>query len=131
MEMVDKRFRKTPHIKEAVEELEPIRVYGAEDPDVTLVGWGSSKGPALEAIGMLEENGVKARYVQVAVIEPFPEGLSQYLKDKTILIENNRASPLGTLIRLNTGYSFKNMALRYDGRSFTPHEIRDRVLEVA
>lgn len=130
-EMVDKRFRKTSHIKEAVEELEPIRVYGAEDPDVTLVGWGSSKGPALEAIGMLGENGVKTRYVQVAVVEPFPEGLSQYLKGETILLENNRSSQLGTLIKLNTGYSFEHVALRYDGRPFTPHEIRDRVLEVA
>jgi len=129
--MVDKRFRKTPRIREAVEALEPIRVYGAEDPDVTLVGWGSTKGPALEAIGMLEEEGVEVRYVQVAVVEPFPDGLPQYLKGKTILVENNRASPLGTLIKLNTGYGFEHVALRYDGRAFTPHEIRDRVLEVA
>jgi len=130
-EMVDKRFRKTSHIKEAVEALEPIRVYGAEDPDVTLVGWGSTKGPALEAIDMLKDKDVKARYVQVAVVEPFPGGLSQYLKGKTILVENNRASPLGTLIKLNTGYSFEHVALRYDGRAFTPHEIRDKALEVA
>jgi 2-oxoglutarate ferredoxin oxidoreductase subunit alpha len=130
-EMVDKRFRKTSHIKEAVEEMEPIRVYGAEDPDVTLVGWGSSKGPALEAIWMLEEKGVKARYVQVALIEPFPEDLPQHLKGETILIENNRSSQLGTLIKLNTGYSFENVALRYDGRPFTPHEILDKALEVA
>lgn len=129
-EMVDKRFRKTPHIKKAVEELEPIRVYGAEDPDVTLVGWGGSKGPALEAIGMLEEKGVKARYVQVAVIEPFPDGLSRHFKGETILIENNRSSQLGTLIKLNAGYSFENVALRYDGRPFTPHEILDKALEV-
>ncbi len=129
--MVDKRFSKTARIREAVEALEPIRVYGAEDPDVTLVGWGSTKGPALEAIGMLEAEGVKARYVQVAVVEPFPEGLPQYLEGKTLLVENNRASPLGTLIKLNTGYGFEHVALRYDGRAFTPHEIRDRVLEVA
>ena len=129
-EMVDKRFRKTPYIKEAVEKLEPIRVYGAEDPAVTLVGWGSSKGPALEAIGMLEEKGVKARYVQVAVVEPFPEGLSQYLEGETILLENNRSSQLGTLIKLNTGYSFEHVALRYDGRPFTPHEVCDKALGV-
>jgi len=129
--MVDKRFSKTPHLKEAVEALEPIRVYGAEDPDVTFVGWGSSKGPALEAIWMLEEKGVAARYVQVAVVEPFPEDLPQYLQGETILIENNRSSQLGTLIKLNTGYSFEHVALRYDGRAFTPHEIRDKALEVA
>ena len=129
--MVDKRFRKTPLIKEAVEALEPLRVYGAENPDVTFVGWGSSKGPALEAIGMLKLEGVEARYVQVAVMEPFPEGLLQYLQGETVLIENNRTSQLGTLITLNTGYGFEHVVLRYDGRAFTPHEIRDKALEVA
>ena len=80
---------------------------------------------------MLEEKGVKARYVQVAVIERFPDGLSRHFKGETILIENNRSSQLGTLIKLNTGYSFENVALRYDGRPFTPHEILDKALEVA
>ena len=130
-EMVDKRFSKRPHIKEAVGRLRPVRVYGAENPDVTLVGWGSSKGPALEALGMLRDRDVDARYVQVAAVEPFPEEVREYLTGKTILLENNRSSQLGTLIRLNTGISFGNVELRYDGRAFTPDEIRDRVMEVA
>ncbi|MBN2336235.1 2-oxoacid:acceptor oxidoreductase subunit alpha [Candidatus Bathyarchaeota archaeon] len=129
-EMVDKRFRKAPHIREAVGKLKPLRVYGSDSPDVTIVGWGSSKGPALEAIAMLGARDVKARYVQVAVMEPFPEGLMGYLGGAALLLENNRTAQLGTLIKLNTGHVFKHIALRYDGRPFTPDEVRNRALEV-
>jgi hypothetical protein len=46
-----------------------------------------------------------------------------------VLIENNRSAQLGTLIRLNTGYSFKHVGLRYDGRPLDPGEIVDKVME--
>ena len=128
--MVDKRFRKGEHIRRATGKLSAIKPYGSVDPDITMVGWGSTKGPALEAIGLLSGQGIKARYVQVRIIEPFPDGLMDYLEGETVLFENNRTAALGTLIKLNTGYSFENMDLKYDGRSLTPGEIVSKVMEV-
>ena len=128
--MVDKRFSKEDHIKRATAKLNPIKSYGSDEPDITMVGWGSTKGPALEAIGLLSGQGVKARYVQVRVMEPFPEGLMEYLSGETVLFENNRTAALGTLIKLNTGYKFDNVGLRYDGRSLTPDEMVSKVKEV-
>jgi len=130
VKMVDKRFKKAQHIRKAVKGLKPIRVYGDRRPEVTLVGWGGTKGPALEALRMLKKGGVKARFVQVVFMEPFPADLDRYLKGTCILFEDNRSAPLGTLIKLNTGYSFEHVGLRYDGRPFDPDGIRDRVLEV-
>ena len=127
--MVDKRFSKAPHIREATEKLEPVKTYGPEDPAVTLVGWGSVKGPALEALKLLEKDGVKARYVHVRVMEPFPAHLGELLDGKCVLVENNRSSQLGSLIQLNTGYHFSNAVNRYDGRSFTPDMIAMKVKE--
>jgi 2-oxoglutarate ferredoxin oxidoreductase subunit alpha len=127
--MVDKRFKKAGHIREAVEGLQPIRVYGDERPWVTMVGWGSTKGPALEALRLLKAEGIKARFVQVVFMEPFPGDLERYLKGTCVLIEDNRSAQLGTLIKLNTGYSFEHVGLRYDGRPFDPAEIVDRVME--
>jgi len=128
--MVDKRFRKISYIKKAVEKLEPIRVYGSDDPDITLVGWGSTKGPILEAMGMLSGEGISTRFVQVRIMEPFPDNLNQYLTGKTILFETNRSAELGTLIKLNSGYSFKHVGLRYDGRPFDPYELVSKIKEV-
>ncbi|TFH19102.1 2-oxoacid:acceptor oxidoreductase subunit alpha [Candidatus Bathyarchaeota archaeon] len=130
IEMVDKRFRKVQHIKDAMTKREPIKVYGSSDPDITLVGWGSTKGPALDAMETLKKEGVSARFIQVRVMEPFPDNLSKYLKEKVILFENNRSAELGTLIKLNTGYVFKHIGLRYDGRPFDPNEIVAKIKEV-
>jgi 2-oxoglutarate ferredoxin oxidoreductase subunit alpha len=130
MAMVDKRFKKIPLIREAIAKLDPIKMFGSDNPDVTLVGWGSTKGPLMEAIGMLEAEDISVRLIQVRVVEPFPENLGEYLKGVTILFENNRSAELGTLIKLNTGYVFKNVSLRYDGRSFEPNDIVAKVKEV-
>ena len=128
--MVDKRFRKEEHIKRATGKLSPIKSYGSDDPDITMVGWGSTKGSSLEAIGLLSDQGVKTRYVQVRIMEPFPEGLMEYLSGETVLFENNRTAALGTLIKLNTGYKFNNVGLKYDGRPLTSDEIVSKVKEV-
>ncbi|TRO53330.1 2-oxoacid:acceptor oxidoreductase subunit alpha [Candidatus Bathyarchaeota archaeon] len=129
-QMMDKRFRKVPYIREATAKIEPVRVYGSDKPDITLVCWGSTKGAILEAMGELESEGIAARLVQVRVMEPFPESLGKYLTGKTVLFENNRSSELGTLIKLNAGYVFKHVELKYDGRPFDPNQIVAKVKEV-
>ena len=128
--MVDKRFRKTHLIKEAAEKLDPIKTYGSQNPDITIVGWGSTKGPVLEAMGMLEAEEISTRFVQIRIVEPFPENFDEYLKGVTVLFENNRSAEFGTLIKLNTGYVFENIGLRYDGRPFEPNEIVAKIKEV-
>jgi 2-oxoglutarate ferredoxin oxidoreductase subunit alpha len=129
-EMVEKRFRKIPHIRNAVEKINPIKLYGSDKPEVTVVGWGSTKGPVLEAIKKLAVENIDVRYVHIRILEPFPQNLDKYLKGKTILFETNRSAELGTLIKLNTGYTFDNIRLRYDGRPFNPNNIIDKIKEV-
>lgn len=128
--MVDKRFSKEKHIKNTIKKCAPIKTYGSETPEVTMVGWGSTKGPALETITLLQAEGIQALFIQVRVIEPFPEGLQALLKGKTVLFENNRTAELGKLIKLNTGHTFDRVGLKYDGRPLTPLEMVEHVREV-
>lgn len=130
VKMVDKRFRKEEHIKKLVKKLSPIKAFGPDNPQVTIVGWGSTKGPALEAVNLLVDEGILAQYVQVRVMEPFPEDLESHLKGKTVLFENNRTAELGKLIKMNTGHTFDSIGLRYDGRPLTPLEMVEKVKEV-
>jgi 2-oxoglutarate ferredoxin oxidoreductase subunit alpha len=130
--MAEKRFRKQKPLREEISGMHPVEIYGSPDPDVTLVGWGSTKGPALEALKMLEGRGVEARLVMVVYLEPFPAGeVKTLLKGdgEFILFETNVTAQLGKLIRLYTGYAFGHVALKYDGRPFKPGEICARVEE--
>jgi len=131
--MMDKRLGKRRFIENEIASLKPVRVVGYEDAEVTLFGWCSTKGPAREALKLLSEEGVKARFVQVVYLEPFPgeEVRRELAKGGTnILFENNATAQLGELIRLHTGYGFDHVGLRYDGRPFNPSDIRDNVMEV-
>lgn len=131
--MAEKRFRKQGPLREEISGMHPVEVYGSPDPDVTLVGWGSTKGPALEALKTLKGRGVEARLVQIVYLEPFPSGeVKTLLKGdgEFILFETNLTAQLGKLIKLFTGYTFRHIALKYDGRPFKPGEICARVEEV-
>jgi 2-oxoglutarate ferredoxin oxidoreductase subunit alpha len=131
--MVDKRMRKGSSLRAEIAGLSPVKVYGPEDADVTLVGWGSTKGAALEAIKTLERDGRKARFVQVVYVKPFPaEAFKAALGSggRRLLIEGNGTAQLGQIIKLHTGISFEYILLKYDGRPFTPGEIAARAMKV-
>ena len=131
--MVEKRFRKQEALKREIEALQPVRIFGAEDAKVSLVGWGSTKGPALEALKMLRRDGIEARFIQVVYMAPFPsDAVGEALRGegKFMLLEANRTAQLGTLIKLHKGFTFEYVALKYDGRPFNPGEICAKVREV-
>jgi 2-oxoglutarate ferredoxin oxidoreductase subunit alpha len=133
MAMKDKRFRKMEGLREEIEGMEPVKLYGSDDAEITLVGWGSTKGPALEALKMLERDDVRARFVQVVYMEPFPvKAVGEALKDAgaSVLLETNQTGQLGKLVKLNLGFGLDHVYLRYDGRPFNQGEIRDRVVGV-
>jgi len=128
--MVDKRFRKLEALRREIERLNPVRVYGSEEAEATIVGWGSTKGPALEALRILEGEGIKARFIQVVYLEPFPaERVGELLSgdEPKLLVEMNRTGQLGALIRLHTGINLEHRLLRYDGRPVNPGQIAEAV----
>jgi 2-oxoglutarate ferredoxin oxidoreductase subunit alpha len=129
----ERQRRKIEGLREEVKKIKPVQVYGDEDPDITLVGWGSTKGPALEALKILGDDSIRARFVHPVILEPFPVeamGATLEASGEYLLLEGNRTSQLGKLIKLYNMFSFSHVYLRYDGRPFNPEEIRNRALEV-
>ena len=70
--MTKKRRNK---LKMLADELPAPEVYGAESGDVLLVGWGSTKGPLLEAVEELGKNGDALSALHIKHINPLPNGL--------------------------------------------------------
>jgi len=120
--MNDKRMRKLEYI--ARELPEPV-LYGPAKADVTIIGWGSTKGSILDALPLLQAKGIAANFLQVYCIWPFPEGaLSRTLDDAklAVCIEQNATGQLALLIREQTGKAVDSL-LKYDGRQWTPEQI--------
>ena len=125
--MHDKRFRKLEQVKKEIIN-QPI--IGNGYSDITIISWGSTKGPILDAMRMLEEDGVIANFLQIIYMSPFPvEQVTEVLKDAkgSVIIENNKTSQLGGLIKEHTGLDIEHKLLKYDGRPFSPEQIYESI----
>jgi 2-oxoglutarate ferredoxin oxidoreductase subunit alpha len=133
VEMNDKRFRKLDGIRKDLENYETIRMYGPEKANVTIIGWGGTKGPILEAIKLLEKDGIKANYLQIIYVLPFPEVTVRKvleLAKKTVIVENNKTGLMAQVIREKTKIDINHMILKYDGRPFNPISLAKQIKEV-
>ncbi len=130
--MMDKRAKKLLTLqKESLTESEMFELHGSAEADLTVVSWGSTKGPILEAINVATEAGLKVNFLQIKTVLPFPvEGVARVLSaaKKMLLIETNSEAQMGGVIREKTGVLVENKFLRYDGRPFHPAEILDKIL---
>ncbi|MDW7776997.1 MAG: 2-oxoacid:acceptor oxidoreductase subunit alpha [Methanosarcinales archaeon] len=127
--MMDKRMKKLEHL---AAELEEPHLYGPKTADVTLLSWGSTKGPILEAMMLLKNSDITVNFLQILNLYPFPrEKVTRIIKSArlTIDVENNQTAQLAGMIREYTGMKVDEKILKYNGRPFTPEEIANRVAE--
>ena len=130
--MNDKRFKKLELLAEEVDrEGVGVKTYG--EGDVAVVVWGSTKGPVLEGLAELAEEGVEAKCVQVVFLSPFPaRSLRAALEgsEKVVVVESNRTGQLAGLMTEVAGVRPDHVIVKYDGRPFYPEEVRERLARV-
>ncbi len=130
MVMADKRLRKA---KSIMNEIPAPKLYGKKDADITIVGWGGTKGPIMEAMKLLKKDKLNVNFVHFSFILPFKaEAVTKMLKGarKAIIVEQNRTLQLAGVIRENTGIEFGHSFSKYDGREMLPSEIYANVKKV-
>jgi 2-oxoglutarate/2-oxoacid ferredoxin oxidoreductase subunit alpha len=128
--MEDKRFRK---VKGLLDEIQPPKKYGPVTADLTIWSWGSSKGPILEAIKILNREEKKVNFIHFTYLYPFDfEIIEKYINEssKHVVVENNKTAQLSKLIALYTGYRIGNKILKYSGRQFLPEEIVESIEKI-
>jgi 2-oxoglutarate ferredoxin oxidoreductase subunit alpha len=123
--MVEKRLRKMKTIESEIPENERAVVYGREDADVAIIGWGSVKGPALDALEKLESEGVKAKYVHIKTFWPFPvETVTNAIKNhKAIVVDYNFFAQTSLVIRMFTGLRAPHVVQKFTGRTLHEQEL--------
>jgi 2-oxoglutarate/2-oxoacid ferredoxin oxidoreductase subunit alpha len=127
---MDKRFVK---LNRLYGEVPPPKLHGPKTAELTIVGWGSTKGAIQTALEHLKHEGVNANFLQIVTIWPFPDKLAGRIlegAERTLLVEANRTGQLGGLIRERTGVEITERLLKYDGRPIYPEEIFHKAMEV-
>ena len=119
LRMHDLRMRKLEVADREIPEEERYGLYG-DGRDLLVVGWGSVKGVALEALEVLRSRGIRASYLHVRVMEPFPRrAVSRILGEygeNVVLAEHSVRPLLGRLIAMNTGIVVSKAVLKWTGR---------------
>jgi len=127
--MMEKRMRKVAGIEAAVP---PPALLGPPDADVTLVGWGSTKGVIEEACEILNEQGIPANQLQIRWLVPLHgEAILEILgrSRHTIIVENNYSGQFARYLRSETSFVPNGYIRKYDGEPFMPHHIVEAVKE--
>jgi 2-oxoglutarate ferredoxin oxidoreductase subunit alpha len=127
--MMEKRMRKVAGIEAAVP---APTLSGPRDADVTLIGWGSTKGVLEEASEILNAQGISANQLQIRWLVPLHgDAILEILRDlrHTIIVENNYSGQFARYLRSETSFVADGHIRKYDGEPFMPHHIVEAVKE--
>lgn len=128
--MVEKRLRKT---RDVWQDVAGTRTEGAGD--VLVVSLGAPCGPIREALERLAREGVRARFLQIRCLWPFPShevGPAVARARRVVVVEHNATGQLATLILAHVGGHEKIRPIRkYDGLPFTPGELEGEIRALA
>ena len=133
MAMTAKRRNK---LRKLAEEIPVPEIYGDQEGDTLLVGWGSTYGPIHDAAKMAREQGEKIGALHLRHIHPLPNGLEKiWPKFKRIVtVEMNDQGVYGfgqlaTILRARYCDPKITSFTKTDGLTFRVKEILDAVFK--
>ncbi len=133
MAMTAKRRNK---LRKLAEEIPVPEVYGDQEGDTLLVGWGSTYGPIHDAVAMARENGEKGGALHLRHLHPLPNGLEKIFEKfkRIVTVEMNDQGVYGfgqlaTILRARYCEPKIQSVTKTDGLTFRVKEILDRVFK--
>jgi 2-oxoglutarate ferredoxin oxidoreductase subunit alpha len=131
IKMMDKRMSKLDLMLKSIPITQQAVSY--EVHDYTIISWGSTKGPIIDAQSMLKKEGIDIGFIQIKLLHPFPtEYIQSLLKDAKVLIdiEANHSGQLGKIFKQNISRDIDYHILKYTGRGMTSTEIYDSLKKI-
>src|SRR5438270_1043862 len=133
MAMTAKRRNK---LRKLAEEIPVPEVYGDQEGDTLLVGWGSTYGPIHDAVKMAREQGEKIGALHLRHIHPLPNGLEKIWPKfrRIVTVEMNDQGlygfgQLATILRARYCEPKIESVTKTDGLTFRVKEILDGVFK--
>jgi len=125
--IMEKRMKKLEALRK---ELAPPKLEGPREAEVTLIGWGSTRGVIREAVAQLAAEGIPSNQLHFKVLFPFhaEEALAILKTSKrTVSVEANQTGQFARHLRAETGFTVDHQILKYDGEPFEPQHIVHQV----
>jgi len=129
--MTSKRWRK---LKGALDQLIPPVRYGILDPEIGVIGWGSTEGAIKEGVDMAIDHGIKASSLHIKSLYPLHlNEIRRYITQpslKAVIVpELNFTGQLADLIESKMGIAPIKLT-KAQGLPFSPQEIFEEIKRV-
>jgi len=129
--MTEKRHRKLRMLEKTSNEA--AKVYGLEQPEIAIIGWGSSEGVIREAVERAQEEKMPVGALHPKLLKPFPtQRVQTFLKKAKVLIipEINFTGQFASLLRAHVSFEPIAQLNKCGGLPFAPEEILAKIKEV-
>jgi len=123
--MMKKRMGKLQLAESEIPAELAARRFGPERADVTLLGWGSTKGAILDAMHVLASEGLSVNFIQVRLMSPFPTRRMRQLLENAkmvVAVEQNFSAQLSRLVQEFAAIEISRRVVKFDGRPFSQDE---------
>lgn len=122
--LCSKILKNTEHISRIVSE-------STDDADITVISYGAPARPALKAVREARKKGIKAGYIKIDTVWPFPEDLIRAAaanSDHVLVVEMNLGQIYYEIQRVLPG---KNVSLvpKIGGEMHLPQEILKHIIK--
>lgn len=117
--------------------LQKPEMFGKEEGEVLIVGWGSTRGVIEEAVNNLQKEGLPISGLHIKIVYPLPlmlkEIFSKFKRVVTVELaygDKYKPSPLAFLLRAQTLVNVEPLISKATGRPISPANIRDKSKEL-
>ncbi len=117
--------------------LKKPEMFGPEEGDLLVVGWGSAKGAIDEGVNLCRAEGLQASGLHLKIVYPFPlmlkEIFSRFKRVVTVEVaygDSLKPSPLAMLLRAFTLADVQPAIARATGRPLTPKGVAAKIREL-
>jgi len=125
--MVNMRAAKVKNIENDIPQQD---IYGVEQGDLAVIGWGGTFGAIRAAVEDLLNQGKSIAHIHIKYLNPFPTNLGALLNNyKKILVPEINLGQLAHFLRA-TYLADPISYSKVQGLPFAPSEIKDKVLSV-
>lgn len=131
--MMDKRMGKLEIAAKEIPLGDKLHYYGPSNPEHLLVGWGGTKGPALDLLEHMNSENYSIAFLQVKLMSPFPsKEVAKIIDDArdVIAVESNYSAQLKQLIAMKTGRIIEREIVKYTGRPMALDELHEAVVRM-
>ena len=118
------RYEKIQRLSETIP---PLKIFGKEEGDTLVVGWGGTYGAITSAVEQLQNEGVSISSIHLRYLNPFPKNLKEILNNfDDIIVPELNMGQLASILRARFLVHAKPIN-KMQGQPFKVQEIIDGI----